>query len=290
MKVLVGNLLVCLVLVAFGAGCSGSEEPSLPPQKSRVVKKIMKPPPKPVPKSVSETAAPPEKEEPEDRPVKETPEALPGKKDGTEETVPQTARQPSKPPEPAGTPEKTSAPPVKTPPPAVEAPEPKEQGIYVVKKGESLSGIAAKPEVYGDPLKWVVLYRMNLDKLGSLGKAADLPEKGLKEGLKLKVITPEEGEKNLKKRARHYWIVNILSATKQEKIVPPAVKMIQKGYPVYITAAKVKGKDWMRLRLGFYKDKASAVSDGEKVTEMLQFSGPWATKIPERELRDNGRF
>jgi hypothetical protein len=254
------------------------------------VKKIRRPPPKPVPGPASETPALPEKKEPETRPVEETPETRPGKEDAAKATVPQTVLKPSKPPKTMAPPVETASPPVKTPSPPVRAPEPKEPGIYMVKDGESLSEIAAKQEIYGDPLKWIVLYRMNLDKVGYLGKASDLPAKGLKEGLKLEVITPEEGEKNLKKRARHYWIVNILSATKQEKIVPPAVALIQKGYPVYITTAKVKGKDWLRLRLGFYKDKQSAVAEGKKVVEMLKFSGPWATKIPERELNDNGRF
>ena len=267
MKVSVRNILVCLVLFAFCIGCSGNEEPPLPAKKTRVVKRIIKPPPKPV-----QTPAP--QNEPVALPEKKEPVAQPQKKEEAQKTAPPPLQKEPKP-----------VAPVKPKPPVAI-----EDGYYVVKKGESLSGIAKKPEVYGDPLKWTVLYRMNLDKVGQFGKGADLPDKALKEGLSLKVITPEEGKKNLKKRAQHYWLVNILSATDPEKIVPAAVTLIQKGYPVYMTMAKVKGKDWMRLRLGFYKDKKSAVVDGKKVVEMLRFSGPWATKIPEEELKDNGRF
>ncbi|MBW2205702.1 MAG: SPOR domain-containing protein [Deltaproteobacteria bacterium] len=268
MKVSVRNILVCLVLFAFCIGCSGNEEPPPPAKKPRVVKRIIKPPPRPV-----QTSAP--QQEPVARPEKKEAEAQPQKKEEAQKTAPPPLQKLSKP----------AAPPVKPKPP-----EAKEEGVYVVKKGESLSGIAKKPEVYGDPLKWTVLYRMNLDKVGQFGKGADLPGKGLKEGLRLKVITPEEGKKNLEKQVQHFWIVNILSATDPEKIVPAAVTLIQKGYPVYITMARVKGKDWMRLRLGFYKDKKSAAADGKKVVEILRFSGSWATKIPEEELKDNGRF
>lgn len=268
MKVSVRNVLVCLVLSAFCIGCSSSDGPPPPQKKPKVVKKIIKPPPRPVQTPAAEPLALPEKKEPEAGSLKE---------------------KEAKAAPPTSTP-KGSEPPKPPPPPVKPKPPEAAEGIYVVKKGESLAAIARKKEVYGDPLKWTALYRLNLDKVGSSGNGADLPDKGLQEGLKLKIITPEEGKKNLEKRRGHLWIVNILSATDRKKIVPTAVTLIQKGYPVYITMARVKGKDWMRLRLGFYKDKKSAVADGNKVIEMLRFSGPWATKISEEELKDNGRF
>ena len=258
MKVSVRNILICLVLFAFCMGCSGNEEPLPPIKKPKVVKRIIKPPPKPV-----QTPTPGKE-----------PEAQPEKKEAAKETAPQAVQKAPKP-----------AAPVKPKPPVTT-----EEGYYAVKKGESLSGIAKNQKVYGDPLKWTVLYRLNLDKLGRLGKEADLPDKELLEGLTLKIITPEEGKENLEKRVQHFWIVNILSARDREKIVPAAVTLMQKGYPVYITMAKVKGKDWMRLRLGFYKDRKSAAADGKKVVELLRFSGPWTTKVLEEELKDNGRF
>ena len=36
-----------------------------------------------------------------------------------------------------------------------------EKGIYVTKKGDTLEGLAARKDFYGDKLKWPVLYRHN---------------------------------------------------------------------------------------------------------------------------------
>ncbi|GAB4556595.1 MAG: hypothetical protein Tsb0017_10630 [Geothermobacteraceae bacterium] len=42
---------------------------------------------------------------------------------------------------------------------------PKEIKRYTVAEGDSLPGIAARPEVYGDPLLWPLLYQANRDQL-----------------------------------------------------------------------------------------------------------------------------
>ena len=53
-------------------------------------------------------------------------------------------------------------------------------GYYIVKKGEGLSGIASRGDVYGDPLKWPFLCRRNLDNslscpLGNSFRTASSP-------------------------------------------------------------------------------------------------------------------
>lgn len=258
MRVWVRTILVCLALFGFCVGCSGNEEPPPPAAKPKVVKGIIEPPPREV-----ESPAPEEK-----------PEVQPEEKAEGEETLPPAAQETAKPP--------ASMTPA--------APPAREAGVYVVKKGESLSGIAGREDVYDDPLKWAILYRLNAEELGELGKGAGLPDQTLPEGLRLKIITPDEAKRNLEKRAGHPWVLNILSATDQEKIVPAAVALMQQGYPVYISSAKVKGKDWMRLRLGFFDTRKSATAEGEKVMALLRFSQLWIAKISEGELRDYGRF
>jgi len=247
-------------------GCSGKEEPPPPVQNPKVVKRIIKPPPKEAETKEIESPAPAEK-----------PQIRPEKRVEDKETPPPEAPK-------AGKPEVPVTPVASPAPPATQA------GIYVVKKGESLSGIAQREDVYGDPLKWTILYRLNAEKLGNLGKGADLPDKVLSEGLQLKLVTPDEARKNLEKRAKRLWIVNILSATDPDRIVPAAVTLMQKGYPVYITSATVKGKDWMRLRLGFFDTRKSATAEGEEVLALLRFTGIWTTKASEDELKDYGRF
>lgn len=268
MTVWVRTILSCLALVVLCLGCSGNDEPPPRAAKPKVVKRIIKPPP---PKPVQaveavETPAPAEKAA--------QPVAQPEKKAEGKETPPPAAEKPAKPAVPM-----TSA-----SPPAQEA------GVYVAKKGETLSDIAKRKDVYGDPLKWAILYRLNAKKLAKLGNGPGLPDQVLPEGLRLKITTPDEAKENLEKRAKDLWIVNILSARNLREIVPPAVTLMQKGYPVYITSAKIKGKDWMRLRLGFFDTRKSATAEGEKVMALLRFRELWTTKISKDELKDYGRF
>jgi hypothetical protein len=163
-------------------------------------------------------------------------------------------------------------------------------GYYIVKKGESLSHIASRQDVYGDPLKWPFLYRRNLDRLSKLPLGELLPESELPEGLRLRIISPDEVRENLKGRLHKLWVVNVLSTTTNEMITPVAVRLITNGYPVYITRAKVKGRDWIRLRVGFFKDRTEADREGERIMAMLNLADSWVTKVDKGELEEFGGY
>ena len=162
-------------------------------------------------------------------------------------------------------------------------------GYYIVKKGDSLSNIAGRGDVYGDPLKWPILYRLNMDKLATLEAGEDFLESELPEGVMLKIITPDEAKENLERRLHNVWVVNVLSATTNEKIIHVAIRLIKNGYPVYITRATVKGKDWMRLRVGFFKNKTEADTEGKRIMSLLNLSNSWVTKIG-KELEEFGGY
>jgi hypothetical protein len=161
-------------------------------------------------------------------------------------------------------------------------------GYYIVKAGDSLSGIAE--DVYGDPLKWPLLYRLNMDILGKLQVEEAFPDRELPGGIRLRIISPDEARENLKGSAHNIWTVNVLSATTNGEIVPSAIRLIRNGYPAYITRAKVKGKDWMRLRVGFFKNKARADTEGKKIMTMLNIDDSWATRVGQKELEEFGRY
>ena len=172
-----------------------------------------------------------------------------------------------------------------------EKPEAKEEeGYYIVKKGDSLSGISSRKNVYEDPLKWPILLRYNLEKLADMPESVEIPDRELPTGLKLKILTTDQIAENLSKRPKHYWVINIISATDNEKIVPAAIKLVKNGFPVYISTATVKGKDWIRLRLGFFRTKEAAEAESVKVMDILKFRDTWYTKVGDRELAEFGRF
>jgi type IV secretory pathway VirB10-like protein len=262
MKVSLVRIYIVL-LFTLGA-CSGEEQP--PPQT---------PPPKVV------------------KPIK--PSAADVEKPTTtiaEEKKPQVAEKaPSE--EPAVSQEK----PAPVPAPAAEekkaAPEEKEKeepGVYVVKKGDTLSGIATRPDVLNDPLKWPLLLSLNRDKLGEWATGENLPERELPLGTKLKVMTAREVRGNLKKTTGALWVVNVMSATRSAEIVPPAVTLVKQGYPVYIVRANVKGKEYIRLRVGFFKKKSEADEVGKKLKEQLNFQDSWSTKADKEEYEGVAGF
>jgi len=198
---------------------------------------------------------------------------------------------------PAATAEKSAAPPrsaaedkkVATEEPTVTPPKKKDkedQGLYSVKKGDTLSSIAAKPEVLKDPLKWPILLRLNQDKLGEWSGGEDLPDRELPQGTRIKVMTAREARAGLKKESAGLWVVNVLSSTSQAEIVPPAVTLVKQGYPVYIVRANVKGKDYLRLRVGFFKNRSEADETGKKIKEQLSFQESWSTKADKEEYEE----
>jgi len=163
-------------------------------------------------------------------------------------------------------------------------------GYHTVKKGDSLSAIAARTDVYGDPLKWPILYRLNIDKIGELQLVEDFLDRELPEGVMLKIITPDEARENLKSNANKIWSINVLSGTTRVDIIPSAIMLIRNGYPVYITSAKVKGKDWMRLRVGFFKNKIEADAERKEIMTLLNLDNSWVTKVVQKELEEFGGY
>ena len=165
-----------------------------------------------------------------------------------------------------------------------------EPGIYLVRKGDSLSSIAARADVLKDALKWPILLRLNRDKLGEWATGEDLPDRELPQGTELKVITAREARASLKKGTGTVWVANVLSTTTNAEIVPPAVTLVKQGYPVYIVRANVKGKEYMRLRVGFFKNRSEADEVGKKIKEQLNFQDSWSTRADKEEYEEVAGF
>ena len=163
-------------------------------------------------------------------------------------------------------------------------------GWYVVKKGESLATIAAREDVYADPLKWPILYRLNMDKLAEWESAEGLPHKEVPEGLRLRILSPDEIRENLKGIGQNVWAVSVLSGPTDREIIPAAITLIRNGYPVYITRARIEEKDWMRLRVGFFENKNDADREGKKIRSLLNLHDSWITKVGKQEIEEFGGY
>lgn len=164
----------------------------------------------------------------------------------------------------------------------------KPEGYYLVKTGESLSRVAARDEVYGDPLKWPILYFYNKGKIGELQLVDGFLDRGLPEGERLKIITPREARENLRQRAGCVYAVNVLSARTQKRLISSAIRLMREGYPVYITSAMVEGREWMRLRVGFFQTRFDASLERMKINDLLRIHNSWLTELGRDEIEEFG--
>jgi hypothetical protein len=187
-------------------------------------------------------------------------------------------------------------------------------GYYKVQKGDSLSKVAGSEDVYGNTLMWPSLFRLNMDRLGGMkvAEAFDLKwsslfrlntdrsngfnvlenfeAEELPEGLNLKFVTEKDAKENLAKVAQKIWVVSVISSQNMKSLVPPAITLMKNGYRVYISEARVKGQDWMRLRVGFFSNYEEAAAEGNKIMSLLNEEEAWVSRIAQSELENYGRY
>jgi hypothetical protein len=164
----------------------------------------------------------------------------------------------------------------------------KDKSLYMTEKDETLANIAGKPGIYNDPLKWPVLFRMNMEKLMDLAVFDGLYSRELPHETSLKIIRPNEIKNNLKKGHNQVWVINILSTGAMEKIEPMAIKLMKNGYNIYIYRTNVKGKKYFRLRVGFFSSRTRADQEGKKMMSLLNLANAWTVKIGEEEKKEFG--
>jgi hypothetical protein len=287
---------VCIAgVLALTWGCSGGEDKS-PEEKNKVVVAIEKPMPEAAPeKKVEPPPAAPQK--PAGLVIVPKNEASPEQRSAaqqapsTAEVAAQAKAAPVAQQAEAPSPEKPEASKEEKPETsAVEKSEaPKvEKGIVHVGKGESLSAVAARKDVYGDPLKWPRLYRLNLEHLAMIRTWEDVEKRPLPEGMPLQYVRPGE-EKGVKPPLEEKsWVITILSLQSPGKLAAPAIKLLQNGYLAYITSAVVKGTHWLRLRVGFYGSKAEAMAAREKILQILGKDDSWVARAGKSELEEFG--
>jgi hypothetical protein len=168
---------------------------------------------------------------------------------------------------------------------------PKEEtGYYVVKRGDTLARVAGREDVYGDPLKWPILVRHNVDVLNRISTAEGLPDRALPDGMELRILTQDEVKDNLETTGERRWAVNVLSSPNEKEVIPVVVRLIRAAFPVYITRAKVKGTDYMRVRVGFFEGETEADAEGKRLMEVLKLPDFWAMKAKEEEVREFGGY
>ena len=157
------------------------------------------------------------------------------------------------------------------------------KGRYTVRAGDSLAGIAGREHVYGDPLKWPDLFRKNLELLSGMPEAADFQDWELPVGLTLFYAAEEESSVGRAESAGDRWVVSVISSKTPEKICVPAVRLMKAGYRVYISTATVRGSEWLRLRVGFFKTRAAALEQQGNIASLVHVDDTWIARVDDNE-------
>lgn len=159
-------------------------------------------------------------------------------------------------------------------------------GFYTVEKGDSLSKISEKNIVYGNPLKWTSLFRLNMDTFKEMELSREFHIKELPEGLSLKFVTSSAASEFLSGFGKRIYSVNVLSAETSKRINLYATKLLTEGFNAYICTGTVGDKEWMRLRVGFFKSRSEAAEVGKQISLLLNGTKMWVVEISKSEAID----
>lgn len=180
---------------------------------------------------------------------------------------------------------------IEEPPEPVKMATARKEGHYSVQDGDNLYDIAGREDMYNYPLKWPALYRLNMNILKDMNITEDFEYQELEEGLDLKFVTPVEASDRLMKLGEKLWVVHVRSTIETKNIVPIAVRLMNEGYNVYLTKATVKGKEWTRLRVGFYRDRPEANKARDRIVSFMDSTrDSWVVKIPKSEFKKFGGY
>lgn len=123
------------------------------------------------------------------------------------------------------------------------------------------------------------LARLNYEIFKTYPITEELPDMKIPDGTKLRIHDPAEIEENLRKRSQKLMVVNVLSATTNAKIIPIMAQLVKHNYPVYLSSAKVKEKDWIRIRVGFFKERAEAEAEKRRIMTITGIRDSWESQV-----------
>lgn len=79
------------------------------------------------------------------------------------------------------------------------------------------------------------------------------------------------------------WAVSVMSYLVSEEAFREADNMKAAGYNAYVTDAKVKGKRYFRLRIGFFATKKEADAQAAQIRTRFKMEDAWVVKVSEAE-------
>lgn len=104
---------------------------------------------------------------------------------------------------------------------------------------------------------------------------------------KEEVIKEKEVTKKEEVQKKENWVVHVASVKTQEQAMIYKERLMAAGFPAYSITTKVRGEDWIRVRVGFFNNREEAQKTGNEVEKKLIAKGPyWITNVSKKEMED----
>ena len=102
-----------------------------------------------------------------------------------------------------------------------------------------------------------------------------------------KGISGEEVPKKDEVTRKENWVVHVASVKTEEQAMIYKERLMAAGFPAYSIRTKVRGEDWIRVRVGFFNNREEAQKAGNEVEKKLIAKGPyWITNVSKKEMED----
>ena len=151
--------------------------------------------------------------------------------------------------------------------------------------------MAGRKQVYGDPLMWPSLLRLNPKILTFTRDTDALPRLELPAGTELLFVTQAAAVAERVKIGSRFWAVNVASKSEERLLARLVVPLIQSAYRPYITAISVKGVEYRRLRVGFFKSQTEAVAVAKDIQKKLSLpEQPWIQQVSQEEFKRHAGY
>ncbi len=112
------------------------------------------------------------------------------------------------------------------------------------------------------------------------------PERGERQK-KHEAVKIETPKKNSTPRKREHWVINVVSVKTNEDAMAYKKRLMAMGFPAYGFRAKVKGEEWIRVRVGFFGNRKEAREAAQEIEKKFTPEGPyWITKVSVKEMED----
>ncbi|MBI5327626.1 MAG: SPOR domain-containing protein [Deltaproteobacteria bacterium] len=101
-------------------------------------------------------------------------------------------------------------------------------------------------------------------------------------------VKKEEQKPSVSKKTTYKpWVVHIASYVSREEAEAMVKRFKQDNYNAYVTEFDFKGKQWYRLRIGFYSSASEARAVGQKISNGYNINGIWPVRPVKKEIMDH---